>query len=106
MRASGLVILGCSSVSPVANWRMGIQGPATRTNVQPFGGHECSGGRGLAESRKEMASVMCVLVFPPTGGIHYTMRKLDVIGEDSAIPLLILLVVTVDLVALWLILAK
>ena len=34
------------------------------------------------------------------------MRKLDVIGEDSAIPLLILLVVTVDLVALWLILAK
>jgi hypothetical protein len=34
------------------------------------------------------------------------MRKLDAIGEDSAIPLLILLVVTVDLVALWLILAK
>jgi hypothetical protein len=35
-----------------------------------------------------------------------TMRRLDVIGEDSAIPLLILLVITVDLVALWLILAK
>jgi hypothetical protein len=34
------------------------------------------------------------------------MRRLDVIGEDSAIPLLILLVITVDLVALWLILAK
>jgi hypothetical protein len=34
------------------------------------------------------------------------MRKLDVVGGDSAIPLLILLIVTVDLVALWLILAK
>ena len=34
------------------------------------------------------------------------MRKLEVIGEDSAIPFLILLVITVDLVALWLILAK
>lgn len=38
--------------------------------------------------------------------MHHTMRKLEVIGEDSAVPLIILLVVTVDLVALWLILGK
>ena len=71
MRASGLVILACFSVPPE-----GIGGWAFKGKPRAQTGRSYPPERGKidaesAESRKKMASVMCVLVFSPTRGYSF-----------------------------------